>query len=140
MFRQEVAGAAEPGQENRESREVDEGQVAATPHCRVRSARGAGQGRMAVRQMDMEMRQMQGAADERQCAQGSAYDQAYEIERRPCHSFAPTGFFLPAPPCDASAGFKTSVKRSTSSGASRIAPRRIRHLRVSRCLATCSRA
>src|SRR6266478_9011032 len=90
----------------------------------------------------MHVRQMQVPAHKRQDAERHSHQEARKIEHFPGHRFAPADLFLPLSRCKdgAWAGFSTSLSRSTNSGASKIAPSSTRHLRVSRCLATSSKA
>src|SRR5258705_6300647 len=85
---------------------------------------------------------MQAAADKGNEAESYSNEEASEIEHFPVHSFAPATRFRPllGDKDGDPAGFSTSLRRSTNSGASRIAPSSTRHLRVSLCRAIKSNA
>src|SRR5208283_108989 len=137
VARQQVARTSEPCQKCRDGSEVQKRHLRACSACGVYSSRGR---RATVRQMKVDVRQVKASTQERHDAQGHSYEKAHEIEHGPSHTLAPANLLCRPPRCGDSPrfGFKTSVSRSTNSGASKMAPSSIRHLRESLCLATCS--
>src|SRR5271167_312688 len=137
VARQQIARTSEPCQKCRDGSEVQERHLRAASACSVYSPRDVP---ATVRQMKVDVRQVKAATQERQDAQGHSYEKAHEIEYGPGHTLAPANFLCLPPRCGDSPrfGFKTSVSRSTNSGASKMAPSSTRHLRESLCLATCS--
>src|ERR1700746_797706 len=95
-----------------------------------------------VKVREVKVRQVQTAEYKRNHAQRGPDEKTHQVESRPGHGRTPTDFRFVAllRGCAPSSGFSTSLKRSPSCGASRTAPSRIKHLRVSSCRATRSSA
>src|ERR1041385_7908098 len=151
---EQIAGAAEPGEEDGDGREVEPGRIAVsmamTDSVSMAEVKSVMQIEVQVRQMNV--RHVQASGQERNQAEEEAGQEADEIEVRPGHKVLRTGSgagdrrpemrsaFFPFCTGAGAGGFRTSIRRSARPGFSRMVPSNKRHMRESLCLATVNSA